>query len=371
MKIIFTGGGTAGHIYPLLSVARELKKSYPFAGFDFWYLGPKDKFAQNILSYEGIKIKRVMAGKVRRYFSFRNILDLLKIPIGVIQAFYHIFVFSPDLIFSKGGYGSIPTIIAAWLLQTPVFLHESDIVPGLANKVASRFAVEIFISFSIEETEFFPPQKMLSVGNPVRTEILNGKEEEAKKFFSLTGDKPVIFIMGGSQGAQRVNDRILTVLSEMINDFEIIHQTGQKNFQQIRKESKVILTEVASKYYHPVPFLDAKNLANALKVADLVISRAGSGSIFEIAANGKPCILVPLEGSAQDHQVRNAYAVSQRGAAIVIEEPNFRPHFVLERVKFLFNDSKKMADLRQKAKNFSRPQAAKVIAEYLMAYLSQ
>jgi len=368
---MFTGGGTAGHIYPLLSIARELRKSYPFAGFEFWYLGPKDKFAKNILSHEGIRIKTVMSGKMRRYFSFQNILDFIKIPIGILQAFYHIFVFSPDVIFSKGGYGSIPTILAGWFLQTPIFLHESDVVPGIANRIASKFAVEIFISFSIEETDYFPSQKMLSVGNPVRSEILKGDEKEAKRFFKLMGGKPIILIMGGSQGARRVNDKILAVLSEMINDFEIIHQTGQKNFQQVQKESRVVLTESARKYYHPVPWLDVKHLANALKVASLVVSRAGSGSIFEIAVNAKPCILVPLEGSAQDHQVRNAYAVSQRGAAMVIEEPNFRPHFVLERIKFLFNNPKKMADLSQKAKEFSRPQAAKVIAEYLMAYLSQ
>jgi len=371
MRIIFTGGGTAGHVYPLLSIVRELKKNYPFAGFEFWYLGPKDKFVKNVLSFEGIKVKTVLSGKYRRYFSFKNIIDILKLPVGIIQAFYYVFVFSPDLIFSKGGYGSIPTILAGWFLQTPVFLHESDIVPGLANRIGSKFAVEIFISFSIKETEYFPAKKMLSVGNPIRTELLNGSGEEAKRVFSLTGEKPIVLIMGGSQGAQRVNDKILSVLPEMLNDFEVIHQTGEKNFKQVQEESKVILTENTRRYYHPVPFMDAKNLSHAYKIADLIISRAGSGSIFEIAAAAKPCILVPLEGSAQDHQVRNAYAMSQRGATLVIEEPNFRPHFVLERIKFLFANPAKMKDLGQRAKEFSRPYAAKVISEYLMAYLSQ
>lgn len=371
MRIIFTGGGTAGHVYPLLAVARELKKNYPFAGFDFWYLGPKDKFVKNILTFEGIKVKNVMSGKFRRYFSFKNIIDIFKIPFGILQAFYYIFIFSPDIIFSKGGYGSIPTILAGWFLQTPIFLHESDIMPGLANRIGSKFAVEIFISFSVSETDYFPAKKMLSVGNPIRLEVLKGSEEEAKRVFSLTKEKPIILIMGGSQGAQNINDKILSILPEMLNDFEVIHQTGEKNFKQIFKESKVILSENARKYYHPVPFMDVKNMSHALKVADLIMSRAGSGSIFEIAASGKPSILIPLEGSAQDHQVRNAYAMSQRGAALVIEESNFRPHFVLERIKFLFARPEKMKDLGERAKEFSRPYAAKVISEYLMAYLSQ
>jgi UDP-N-acetylglucosamine--N-acetylmuramyl-(pentapeptide) pyrophosphoryl-undecaprenol N-acetylglucosamine transferase len=371
MRIIFTGGGTAGHIYPLFSIIRELKKNYPFAGFEFWYLGPKDKFVKNVLSFEGVKVKTVLSGKYRRYFSFKNILDIFKIPIGLLQAFYYVFVFSPDLIFSKGGYGSIPTVLAGWFLQTPIFVHESDVVPGLANRIASKFAVEIFISFSIKETEYFLAQKMLSVGNPIRTELLNGSEEEAKRVFSLTEEKPVILITGGSQGAQRINDKILSILPEMLNDFEVIHQTGEKNFKQVQEESKVVLTENARRYYHPVPFMDIKNMSHALKAADLIISRAGSGSIFEIAASGKPCILVPLEGSAQDHQVRNAYAMSQIGAAMVIEEPNFRPHFVLERIKFLFANPDKMKELAERAKDFARPYAARVISEYLMAYLSQ
>jgi len=371
MRIIFTGGGTAGHIYPIIAVARELKRNYPFAGFEFLYLGPKDKFAKEIFIKEAIQVKTVLSGKMRRYFSFYNFLDFFKIPIGIIQAFYHIFVFSPDIIFSKGGYGSLPIILAAWLLQAPIFLHESDVVPGLANRIAGKFAVEIFISFPIEETEYFPAQKMLSVGNPIRNEIFKGTKEDAQRIFTLTGEKPVLFIMGGSQGAQKINDKILSVLPEMLNEFEIIHQTGKENFRQVLDESNVILNQNAKRYYHPAPFLEINHLACAFKAADLILSRAGSGSIFEIMAMAKPSILVPLAGSAQDHQVKNAYAVSQKGAAIVIEEPNFRPHFILERMRYLIQRPERMQEISQKAKEFSRPQAARIIAEYLMAYLTQ
>lgn len=371
MKIILTGGGTAGHIYPLLSVFRELSKNYPFAGFDFLYLGPKDRFAKSIFLPEGVKVKNVMSCKIRRYFSLRNFIDIFKLPIGFLQAFYHIFIFSPDIIFSKGGYGSIPVVIVGWMMGTPVFLHESDIVPGLANKIASKFAVEIFISFPIDETEFFPVKKMLCLGNPIRKEILDGNKEEAKRIFSLPGERPIIFIMGGSQGAQNINNKILLILPQLLNDFEVIHQTGDNNLNQIKKEVNVILSENAKKYYRPVSFLDIKSLSHAMKSADLIISRAGAGSIFEIAALGKPSILVPLENSAQNHQIRNAYSLSQKGGAVVIEEGNFRPHFILERIRYLFSNPKKLEEIGNRAKEFSKPNAARVIAEYLMTYLTQ
>jgi len=368
---MFTGGGTAGHIFPLVAIARELKRNYPFAGFEFLYLGPKDKFAKEILLNEDIEVKTILFGKIRRYFSFWNILDIFKMPIGFLQAFYYVFVFSPDLIFSKGGYGSIPAVIAGWVLQTPVFLHEADIIPGVANKIASKFAVEIFISFSIEETEYFPAKKMLSVGNPIRSRILTGSRKKARELFNLTREKPVILILGGSQGAQSINNKILAILPQILNDFEVIHQTGQKNIDQVRKEADVILTESTRKYYHAEGFLKDDLLPHALRAADLVISRAGSGSIFEITAVGKPCILIPLPNSAQGHQIRNAYALSKRGAAIVVEEENFRPHFILERIKYIFSKPELMQELSKRAKDFSRPQAAKIIAEYLITYLSQ
>jgi len=371
MRIVFTGGGTAGHIFPLIAVCREMNKSHPYSGFEFFYLGPKDKFAGEFLVQEGIHVKNIMAGKMRRYVSLYNLIDILKIPIGVFQAFYHLFVLSPDVIFSKGGYGSVPAVIAGWILRVPIFLHESDIVPGLANRIVGRLAMEIFISFSINDTEYFPVKKMLSVGNPIREKLLLGSKEEAQREFNLTGEKPVILILGGSQGAQNVNDKILAVLPQMIQNFEVIHQTGRKNLEQVRKESEVVLTQGLRKYYHPIDLMGDEYLSNAYRAADLVVSRAGSGSLFEIAALGKPAILVPLPNSAQDHQVRNAYAYAQRGAAIVIEESNFRPSFILERIKYLFDRPDKMREMSQRAKDFSRPNAAKIIAEYLVTYLNQ
>lgn len=371
MKIVFTGGGTAGHIFPIIAIVREIKKAYPYGGFEFFYLGPKDKFAERFLSKEEIKVKRILAGKLRRYLSFSNIIDVFKFPIGMIQAFYHIFVISPDIIFSKGGYGSIPTCFIGRILMVPIFLHESDICPGLANKIVSKFSLEIFISFSINETEYFPDKKKLSVGNPIRNGILEGSEREASKIFKTTGEKPIILILGGSQGAQKINDVFLAVLPQILESFEVIHQTGESNFSQVEREANLVVIESFKKYYHPVAFLNEKQLGDAYCLADLIISRAGAGSIFEISANKKPSILIPLATAAQNHQVRNAYAYAERGTALVIEETNFKPHFILERIKYLFARPKKLKEMSEKAKYFSRPDAARIVAEYLVTYLSQ
>jgi len=371
MKILFTGGGTAGHIFPIVAVIREMRKNYPHGGFDFFYLGPKDKFSKELLLKEGVEVKTILAGKIRRYFSLKNVIDIFKLPIGILQAFYHIFIISPDVIFSKGGYGSIAASISGWILMVPIFLHESDICPGLANRIVGRFALEIFISFSIKKTEYFPAKKMLSVGNPVRKEILEGSKEGAKKLFNLTGEKPVILILGGSQGAQRINDKILSILPDILKDYEIIHQTGERNFEQVKKEAEVVITEDFKKYYHPSPFLNETEISNAYSAANLIVSRAGAGTIFEIAFIGKPSILVPLPESAQNHQVKNAYAFCETGATLVIEEANFRPHFVLERIKNLFSQPERLKQIAERAKEFSKPNAARIIAEYMVTYLNQ
>jgi len=371
MKILFTGGGTAGHIFPIIAVIRAIKENYPHEAFDFFYIGPKDNFAKEIFSKEGIETRTILAGKLRRYFSFKNIIDIFKLPIGILQAFYYVFVLSPDIIFSKGGYGSLPVIFTGWILQVPIFLHESDVSPGLANKIASKFALEIFISFSIKQTEYFPPKKMLSVGSPIRKEILSSSKQKAKRIFNLTGDKPLVLVLGGSQGAQRINDKLLVILPELLRNFEVIHQTGKANLEQVKKESGVTITRELQKYYHPMGFLTEEQFSSALMASDIIISRAGAGTIFEIAAAAKPSILVPLAGSAQNHQVKNAYAFAQNGATMVIEEVNFRPHFVLERIKYLSSQPKILEEMGKRAREFSRPEAARIIAEYLVTYLKQ
>ena len=374
MRILFTGGGTGGHVVPIIAIAREIKRIYQKDDLEFYFLGPKDELGSALLLAEGIKIRSVLSGKIRRYFSFKsfflNLLDLLvKIPIGILQSFFHIFLLSPDLIFSKGGYGSFPCVLAGKALFVPIFLHESDISPGFTNKVVRNLVLEIFTSFP--DTEHFSPRKLIVVGNPIRKELLEGSKKEGRESFQITSKKPVVLILGGSQGSQRVNDEILEVLPQLLTDFELIHQTGKRNYQEIKKEYKALIDKDLEPYYHLFDYLGEKELAQAYALADLVVSRAGSGSIFEIAAKGIPSILVPLPEAAQNHQLKNAYAYQEAGAGIVIEESNFSSHYFLEKIRFLFENPKELKEIKEKAKEFSRPEAGWIIAHYLVEYLTK
>ncbi len=375
-KIIFTGGGTAGHIFPVIAVAREIKKIYPKDDLQLFYVGPRDQFSENLLHQEGFIVKTIFAGKIRRYWGikafFQNAWDIIfKMPVGFFQAFFYVFVISPDLIFGKGGYGSFSVVFCGWLMLCPVFLHESDVVPGLTNRLMGKLCLEIFVSFPMEKTLHFTSKKMISVGNPVRDEILNGDKTKAKDLFGLTGEKPVILILGGSQGSQRINDVIMSILAELLQNFEIIHQAGEKNFKEVEAEVKAVLKSDLQKYYHPWPFLNQEEIRHALAAANLIVSRAGSGTIFEIAAAGKPSVLIPLPEAAQNHQVKNAYVYAESGAALVIEEANLTPHFFLERLKYLFHESGGLKDMADCAKSFARPQSGKIMARYLIDYLLQ
>ena len=372
MKILLTGGGTGGHIFPLVAVARELKKISP--DLEFFYIGPKDNFAEDIFSQEKIKTKWIKAGKIRRYLEiksvFKNLADLfVNLPIGFFQSFFYIFFLNPDIIFSKGGYGSLPPVLAGWLLGTPIFLHESDSVVGFANKFLSKFAIKIFTSFP--ETENLPKEKTIVVGNPVRQGVLNVSRQEGIKILNLQGTKPVILILGGSQGAQRINDKILEIINQLANNFEIVHQTGKRNYKEFSLEVELLLKKELKPFYHIFAFFEEKELGAAYAVADLVISRAGAGTIFEIALLGKAAILVPLPESAQGHQIKNAYLFTKNGAGIVMEEENFTPHFLYEKIKSLFEKPAKINEMRKKAKEFCQKNAAEFIAQYLFRFLTE
>ena len=373
MKILFTGGGSGGHVLPIIAITREIRKFSIKKELEFFYIGPKDGFGSLLLSQEDIKIKNITSGKIRRYVDreslFQNFIDIaFKIPFGITQSFFHIFFLAPDLIFSKGGFGSVPVVITGWLLGVPIFIHESDSIPGLANKFLAKFSSKIFTSFP--RTTEFDEAKIILVGNPIRREVLGGSKEKAKEIFKLTERKPVILVLGGSQGAERINDLFLEILPKIIQEFEIIHQCGENNFERVNNESKVVIKEFLHKYYHPFPFLKEEELKNAYAACDIVISRAGSGSIFEIAAAGKPSILIPLPESAQNHQVNNAYVYAKSGAAIVLENENFTPHFFFEQLKILFANPEKLKEMGESTKKFTKPQAAKNIAKYILSYLN-
>ncbi|MBU4479863.1 undecaprenyldiphospho-muramoylpentapeptide beta-N-acetylglucosaminyltransferase [Patescibacteria group bacterium] len=368
MRILFTGGGTGGHVFPLVAIIREIRKLYSKKDLGFFYIGPKDEFGAILLSQEDVQVKTIAGGKIRRYFSLQNLIDILfKIPWSFFQSLYYFAKIDPQLIFSKGGSGSLPVVFCAKLFKIPIFLHESDVVPGLSNRMASKWAKRIFTSFP--KTEYFDLSKITLIGNPIRAEILDGSEEKAKELFNLTLEKPVFLFLGGSQGAEAINDFVLRVLNTLLEDFEIIHICGRENIKEVQAEAQVIIDKNLEKYYHPCSFLDEEKLKNAYKAADFAIARAGSGTIFEIAATAVPSILVPLPSAAANHQAKNAYTYAETGAAIVMEQDNLTPNFFLEKIRYLFARPSVLEKMKEEALRFSKPLAAKTAARNILEYL--
>lgn len=360
MRILLTGGGTGGHLFPIIAITRELKK---ISDLELLFIGPDD-FSKNLLEKEGIRVKTILAGKLRRYFSPEIILDFLKMPIGLFQAFWHIFIFMPDVTFGKGGYGSLPAVLISWLFRIPILLHESDTLPGLSNRFLSRFAKRIAISFSKTE-EFFPSQKTALIGNPVRIELTRGSKEEAKRIFGLESNKPILLIIGGSQGAQAINEIILSVLPQLLEKYELIWQTGEINYNSVEEEIKQ-MSDLRPTNCRLFSFLNENQLKHALVVADLIISRAGAGNIFEIAVCGRPSILIPLPESASNHQKENAFEYAKKGATVVLEQANLTPNLFLGEISHLLNNPGLLQKMSDSARSFARPEAAQKIVEELI-----
>jgi len=383
MKLVLTGGGTGGHLFPIVALVREINNLYSQKSqglkddeLKFIFMGPKSRINKSLagaLSQNKIKMVNILAGKRRRYKGFKvrlqNFIDIFKIILGTIQSFVYLFFSAPDGIFSKGGYGSLPVVIAGRLLKIPIFIHESDIIVGASNRKLINKNSIVFTSFP--ETKIANHSKVVFVGNPIRREILNGSPDEAKKFFNIDSAKKVVLIMGGSQGSERINNVVLDILPRLVKAFEVIHSVGHNNYQQIEKEAKVMIGDKFGKSYHLYPFFEEEELRQALAAADIIISRAGSSSIFEIAAKGKPSIIIPLSESAQNHQIRNAYYYSRDKACVVIEESNFTPNYLLQTLKNMLFSKKNISKMESAAKKFARPDAARKVAEYIINYLYQ
>ena len=363
MRILFTGGGTGGHIFPIIAIKET------FSGDDdFYYLGP-NSFAKENLTRQRIKTRFILTGKLRRYFNLQAPIDLIKILFGIIQSFWHLSFIMPDVIFSKGGYGSFPVVFVGWIYRIPIILHESDSAPGLANRILAKFAKKIILSFAGSKV-YFPKhqEKLVLIGNPIREELTQGDKNQGKELFKITSNKPVILIIGGSQGAQKINETVLSILTRLLEVAEIIHISGERNAKDVAQESEKILKyyEGLKYYYHLYSFLPAEQLKHAYAVADLIVNRAGAGSIYEIAACGKPSIIIPLPNAASDHQRKNAHDFAQTNGSIVLEQENLTPNIFLEQISKLLSDPNKLKEMGEEAKTFYKPNIAEKIRDEII-----
>lgn len=361
MRILLAGGGTGGHIMPLAAVARRIKENIGESEeLEFLFIGPKGKLEKELFKKENIPVKQITVGKLRRYPSSKNFVDIFfKIPFGIVQALGLVFWYMPDIVFSKGGFASFPTVLACFLCWIPIIIHESDAVPGLANKICGKMARIVAVSFP--ETKEYFPKKSIITGNPVRKFLFEGNKTEGVKIFNLIEARPTILVLGGSQGAEKINNVLVQALPELLERYQIIHQCGEANFEKIKRATDDILKPPLSEFYHLKRFL-TDELKHAFAAADLVVSRAGAGTISEIMALKKPSILIPLRGAAADHQTKNASILAHFGAARMLSEENLAPHLFVSEIDYLMRDPSVLEDMAARAGKLSIKDATERLA---------
>ncbi len=368
--VFFTGGATGGHLIPIKQIVREFKK-YDLE-VEFYWLGPKPRFPFN---FEEIKPIWLADFQIRRYFSLKTFLDILKIPLIILKTFFALLIKMPNLVFSKGGSVSFFVNLIAYIFGIPVIIHESDSLPGLSNKVSSYFAEKILISF--EKTKDYFPRKekkeFILTGQPVFEDIISYKfsEEELKKM-NISKDEKLILIMGGSQGAREINEIIIEILPKLIEKYQVVHLTGASLFQETKDLAYFAIRNLKrSSAYHVFSFLSQEELGKFYNLASLVISRAGSGSIFEISYFGIPSIIIPLrEDVVGPHQVSNALLYQEAGACRVIHPENLKPNILLFQIEEILNNKEIYNQMKINASKFYLKNAGAKIAKIIYDLLS-
>lgn len=334
-KIIMTGGGTAGHVTPNLALIPSLEKE----GFEVKYIGSVDGIEKDIINKNNIPYYSISSGKLRRYFDVKNFTDPFKVVKGIFQAKKILSKEKPDVIFSKGGFVTVPVVIAASMKKIPVVAHESDMTPGLANKLASPFCDKLCVTFR-ESLKYIKGDKGVLTGSPIREEILQGSREKGLKFCKFDGKKPVLFIMGGSLGSVVINKVIYENIEELTTIFDIIHICGKGNI------NKSLLSKSG---YNQYEFID-KELPDLMATADYIVSRAGANSIFEFLALKKPTLLIPLSKKAsRGDQILNANSFKKEGYALVMEEEEITKDSFLNKINELLSSKDKLIDNMEKA----------------------
>lgn len=371
-RVLVTGGGTGGHIYPLVAVVAELQTlaAQHAINMEIRYFGACGSFRQ-YLEENNVRVAKITGSKLRRYFSPMNIIDIPKFVWSLFQAVGKMFWYMPDVVFSKGGEGSLPVILAARFYRIPIVIHESDTIPGINNRMAAKFADLVGISFE-GTAQYFASQNIFYAGNPVRRYLLADKttQEQAKGYFGFDTQKLLVLVLGGSQGAAQINDLILDTLTGLLPLCQVLHQTGVKNYKSVLAEFQVVSKDLPENLRNGYRAMDyfQKDLRLALRAADLVISRAGAGFIFEIAAFGKPSLIIPLPDSANDHQEANAIAYQNTGAAIVMEPDNLLPHLFIENIQNLLENPLRLRKMAEAAVGFYKPEAASNLAQAILKY---
>ena len=319
MKILMTGGGTAGHVTPNIALCPELKKQ----GFQISYVGTKNGIEKELIENENIDYYGIEAGKLRRYFSKENLRDISKIWRGFIESLKYIDLIEPDVVFSKGGFVSCPVVWAAWVKKVPVIIHESDLTPGLANKLSMPFARKICYAFP-KTSEYLPRKKSILTGIPVREEILKGDRERGLNLCNFNTKKPIVLIIGGSLGAKAINEKVRLYLTHLLKEYQICHICGKNSLD---------FNLNGLEGYVQYEYVD-NELKDLIAMSDIVVSRAGATTLFELLCLGKPSILVPLpKAVSRGDQILNATYFEKEGYSKILEEDKLEENELLTSLK--------------------------------------
>lgn len=349
--IVLTGGGTMGHVTPNLALVPELKKN----NYDVYYIGSRNGIEKDKIKALNIPYYPISAGKLRRYIDFKNFTDIFRIMKGYADALSLMRKIKPDIVFSKGGFVSCPVVWAAWTKRIPVIIHESDMTPGLANKISVPFAKKVCYSFP-ETKKYLPADRSVYTGIPIRQELFKGSAEKGLKICGFNDNKPVLMIIGGSQGSASVNRIVRSALDELLTKFNICHICGEGNIDE---------NLLSVKGYKQFGYID-KELPHLFAASSLVISRAGATTLFELLELKKPNILIPLStGASRGDQILNAESFSKQGFSLVLREEKISKKEFIDAVNKVYNEKNTyIANMSKRSKSSAIDEIINILNEY-------
>ncbi|GIN91457.1 UDP-N-acetylglucosamine--N-acetylmuramyl-(pentapeptide) pyrophosphoryl-undecaprenol N-acetylglucosamine transferase [Siminovitchia terrae] len=364
MKIIVSGGGTGGHVYPALALIRTIKKKHPDT--KFLYIGTERGLESNIIRRENIPFEAVEITGFRRSLSFENIKTVLRFLKGVKRSKQIINDFKPDAVIGTGGYVSAPVVYAAAKKKVPAVIHEQNSVPGLTNKFLSKYVQKVALCFDSAK-EFFPAQKVILTGNPRASEVV-GKESRGELVkLGLKENIPTALITGGSRGARPINEAVIKSLAQLTNKpYQVLYITGEVHFEDVKKEVELI---GASPNVVVVPFIH--NMEEVLTEIDVVVGRAGATSLAEITALGLPSILIPSPYVTNNHQEKNASVLTSAGAAIMLQEKDLSSQRLMAALDEILLDDKKRQNMSEASKKLGMPDASDRLYDVLLSMIER
>jgi UDP-N-acetylglucosamine--N-acetylmuramyl-(pentapeptide) pyrophosphoryl-undecaprenol N-acetylglucosamine transferase len=378
IKILVTGGGTGGHVSPALATIQAMQALAVGADWmpEFRYVGSRHGIEKGLVEAAGIPFVGVQSGKLRRAATMRglltakNLVDALRVPVGIGQAIGEVRRFAPDVVLATGGYVSVPPVIAAGLLRRPVLIHEQTVQIGLANKIAARFATRIALTFEGSASELPPSQrrKTFVTGNPVRLAIFGGDQARAVERFGFDpaeNNLPTVYVTGGALGAKSINSALEATLPELLSKCRVIHQCGRadgEHFVSVRAALPLSL----QRRYLVVPFV-GDEIADIFALCELIAGRSGAGTVTEAAAVGKPALFIPLVPTGGDEQTRNARRSAEAGAAVLLPSAELTGPRLLSDIWELLADPARLAAMGRAALTLATPNAASDLASALLA----